>query len=328
MVVLYSHVNFAPIACTVIYPRFAFITYLVVLQLFVFYVRIQAKIRNDRTMIELTNPLSSVLRTQLGGGDSDGGALGGGAGMMKNLASSLLASQSTVMEYDLKQALSMQSGLIFNMIFMWFLHFKMEQVQPLLVQTGTGFLNLVYSPLFQAYILKRNLQRPFQNPSLPQPPSPTVEEQGEGASSSTSAEQLSQKDKEKDSDSSSKKSKTPAKDSKQNDNDEEEDESDAEEVNDESENDNDKDDEAEVVVVSEKVQNDVDGVGDAAVKNEDIKDQTETVESDDNDNVVDGDAATAAAAEVAGDRAQPVETNDDNDATNDTQAIAVDSQSD
>lgn len=84
---------------------------------------------------------------------------------MKNLASSFLSSKSTVMEYDLKQAKSMQSGLIINMAFMWFLHFKMEQVQPLLIQAATGIINMVYSPLFQVYVLKRNLERPFVNPA-------------------------------------------------------------------------------------------------------------------------------------------------------------------
>ena len=85
--------------------------------------------------------------------------------MMKNLASSFLSSQSTVLEYDLKQARSMQSGLIVNMAFMWFLHFKMNQVQPLLVQSITGLANLCYSPLFQVYVLGRNLERPFVSPN-------------------------------------------------------------------------------------------------------------------------------------------------------------------
>ena len=70
------------------------------------------------------------------------------------------------MEYDLKQARSMQGGLLFNMCFMWFLHFKMEQIQPLLINTVTGIMNMVYSPLFQVYVLGRNLERPFKNPAM------------------------------------------------------------------------------------------------------------------------------------------------------------------
>ena len=148
--------------------RAAVIAYLVVLQLFLLYMRIQAKLNNDRTPIELKNPLSSILQSQLGGDSSgrEGGGIGGGNNMMKNLASSFLSSKSTVLEYDLKQARSMQSGLIFNMLFMWFLHFKMAQVQPLLISTLNGLTTMVYSPLFQVYVLGRNLARPFQNPAL------------------------------------------------------------------------------------------------------------------------------------------------------------------
>lgn len=136
--------------------RTLFIAYLIVHQLVILYVRIQAKTINDRTPIELKNPLSGVLQSQLGGSGSS-------AGMMKNLASSFLSSKSTVVEYDLKQAQSMQSGLIFSMLFMWFLHFKMGQVQPLLINSVSGLLNLVYSPLFQVYVLGRNLERPFKS---------------------------------------------------------------------------------------------------------------------------------------------------------------------
>jgi hypothetical protein len=161
--------------------RFAYIAYLVFLQLFLAYVRIQAKQNNDRTPIELTNPLSSVLQQQLGGGAQENGV---GNGMMKNLASSLLSSKSTVLEYDLNQTKSMQRGLILNMAFMWFLHFKMEQVQPLIIQTVTGLCNLFYSPLFQIYVLGRNLERPFKNPAMKR-----MEEQAEEQAAADAAAQ-------------------------------------------------------------------------------------------------------------------------------------------
>jgi hypothetical protein len=139
--------------------RFLFILYIVLHQCFLFYVRIQAKQNNDRTPIELKNPFSALLQNQLGGESYEGFV---GNFMMKNLASSLLSSKSTVLEYDLKQARSLQSGLIFNMLFMWVLHFKMEQIQPLLIQTVNGLVSLVYNPLFQVYVLGRNLERPFK----------------------------------------------------------------------------------------------------------------------------------------------------------------------
>lgn len=56
------------------------------------------------------------------------------------------------MDYDLKQASNIQSGVIFNMSFMWFLHFKLEKVQPLLIHIVTNFVQLVYNPLFQVYV--------------------------------------------------------------------------------------------------------------------------------------------------------------------------------
>lgn len=39
----------------------------------------------------------------------------------------------------------------------------MEQVQPLIIQSFTGLVNMVYSPLFQIYVMGRNLERPFKN---------------------------------------------------------------------------------------------------------------------------------------------------------------------
>lgn len=141
--------------------------------MFVLFVRVKAKANNDRTPVSVSNPLTNMLQSQLEGQDS-------GNAMMKNLASSFLSSESTVFEYDLKQAKSMQGGLLFNMGFMWFMHFKMEQIQPMLIQTVTGLMNLVYSPLFQVYIMGRNLERPFKNPAMKQFEEP--EQDGEAAS--------------------------------------------------------------------------------------------------------------------------------------------------
>ena len=86
--------------------------------------------------------------------------------MVKNLASNFLKKETTVCEYDMGKAMSMQGGILFNMAFMWLLHFKMNQVQPLLVTSINGFLQLAYNPLFQVYILGRNLERPFKNPEV------------------------------------------------------------------------------------------------------------------------------------------------------------------
>ncbi len=143
--------------------RFAFVAYIVSVQLFLLYVRIRAKSMNDRTPITISNPLASLVQN----GAMGGAANGGGNFMVKALADQVLSTQTTVLEYDLKQAKKMNGGLLFPMVFLYFLHFKMKQVQPLLMQTATGVMNFVYSPLFQVYVLGRNLERPFKPPKNP-----------------------------------------------------------------------------------------------------------------------------------------------------------------
>lgn len=140
--------------------RLLFVVYLVVQQAFIFYVRIMAKRNNDKTHVHVQNPLTSMLSSQLEK------APAGANSMVKNLASSFLKTESTIVEYDMGQAKNMQGGILFNMALMWFLHFKMQQVQPLLVTTINGFLQLVYNPLFQVYIMGRNLERPFKSPEV------------------------------------------------------------------------------------------------------------------------------------------------------------------
>jgi hypothetical protein len=131
--------------------RFLFVAFVVLQQVFCLYVRVRAKLNNDRTPIETKSALSGILNSQLQNQD-----------MIKNLASSFLSTRSTVMEYDLKQAKNMNGGILFNMAFMWFLHFKLGQTQPLFFQTVQGLTNLVFNPLFQCYVLGRNLERPFK----------------------------------------------------------------------------------------------------------------------------------------------------------------------
>ena len=151
--------------------RFAFLSYIITVQIFLLYVNWQAKRLNDRTPIKIGNPLMSMLPPGLLLGGSGGGGGGGGGTnfMIQTLANQLLSSSTTVLEYDMKQMKKMNGSLLFPMILLYFLHFKMKQVQPLLMQTATGFANLIYSPLFQVYILGRNLERPFKPPVTTNP---------------------------------------------------------------------------------------------------------------------------------------------------------------
>ena len=141
--------------------RFFFILHLILQQLFIVYVHIRAKMNNDRTSIEMTNPVSAFLQQ----GQLD--AMGGQGEMVKNLASTFLKSQTTVMEYDRKQASQMQGKMVTEMIFMWLLHFKLGQVQPVLLAIVNGLIQLFYNPLFQVYVMGRNLERPFKSPPKP-----------------------------------------------------------------------------------------------------------------------------------------------------------------
>lgn len=131
------------------------------MQVFLAFVRIKAKLGNDRTPITVKNPMSSLLQKQLPEGE------GGANDMVKNIASQFLSSETTIMEYDLKEAKKMGNSLLFPLVLMWFLHFKMGQVQPLLFQISSGVLKMVYSPLFQVYVLGRNLERPFKPSANP-----------------------------------------------------------------------------------------------------------------------------------------------------------------
>ena len=142
--------------------RFAFVGYLIATEIFLAYVYIRAKSNNDRTPVTVSNPLAGLV-------PKNGGGAGGGGGnfMVKALADQVLSTQTTILEYDLKQVKKVNGGLLFPMVFLYFLHFKMKQVQPLLMQTATGAMNLAYSPLFQVYVLGRNLERPFKPPVNP-----------------------------------------------------------------------------------------------------------------------------------------------------------------
>jgi len=135
--------------------RFAYIAYVICAQLFLVYVRHQAHKINDRTKLTLNNPLSNILKNQIGSA--------GEGGIVKDMANSFLSSESTIMEYDLSQAKNMNNALLLPMLMLYFLHFKMGQVQPLFYQTVMGIKTVMTSPLFQIYVLGRNLERPFRN---------------------------------------------------------------------------------------------------------------------------------------------------------------------
>jgi len=133
------------------WSRISFLSYILLTQVLSIYVRISARRNNDTTPISMsTHPLLSNLLPS------------NTPSIAKDLASKILSSQSTIMEYDLAQATQMSNKLLFSLLFMWFLHFKMGQVQPLLYQASSGIFTLVNSPLWQSYVWGRNLERPWK----------------------------------------------------------------------------------------------------------------------------------------------------------------------
>ena len=141
---------FSPRVVTI--ARAAFVAYLIAVQLFLLYVRTRVKQINDRTEIVISNPLASFVE----GMQKESNNM-----MVKSLTSQILTTHSTVYEYDLQQIKTMQSGLLMPTLFIYFLHFRMKQMQPLIMQTVTGVTNLVYSPLWQVHVMGRRLERPF-----------------------------------------------------------------------------------------------------------------------------------------------------------------------
>ena len=138
--------------------RIAFVAYNILMQVFALYVRIRAKQINDRTPLIIESGISTLVKSQMSA------AVGGdvGSNIVKSLANRFLSSQTTVVEYDVKQSDNMRNSYVFSLVFMWVLHFKFKQVQPLFLTVASGLLQWVQSPLFQVYILDRNLQRPFR----------------------------------------------------------------------------------------------------------------------------------------------------------------------
>jgi len=133
------------------WARICYLSYNILAQAFLIYVRIRARKINDLT--PLTPKLNPLLSSLLPSSIPD---------IAKRLLSNVLTTQKTIMEYDIAQAKMSNNKLLFPLVFLFLLHFKFGQVQPLLYQAASGMLNLVYSPLWQVYILGRNLERPWK----------------------------------------------------------------------------------------------------------------------------------------------------------------------
>ena len=143
--------------------RIFFILYTVSIILFSMYVKFKARQINDQTPIAIENTLAKVVKSQINS------AMAGSSSSetVKGLADKFLTSVSNVMEYDIQQAGVLRNSVLTPMIILWVMHFKMGQVQPLLMQVVSGFNKLMYHPLVQVYIMGRNLERPFKKALSP-----------------------------------------------------------------------------------------------------------------------------------------------------------------
>jgi len=127
-------------------------------------VRFRAKALDNRTIITLESPMVNLVKSQINNVVAGKGNTAT-TNTIKTLTNRFLSSQTTIREYDMNQANQMRNGLLFPLILMWIMHFKFGQVQPLLLTVAMGIASLVQSPLFQVYVLGRNLERPFKNPN-------------------------------------------------------------------------------------------------------------------------------------------------------------------
>ena len=143
--------------------RIAFIVYISSVMAFSMYVRYKARERNDQRPVEMENAIAGLVKSQINN------AMAGSPSSetVKGLANKFLTSVTNVMEYDMQQAGALRNSVLAPMLILWILHFKMKQVQPLLMQIVTGLSNLMYHPLVQVYVMGRNLERPFKKPLSP-----------------------------------------------------------------------------------------------------------------------------------------------------------------
>ncbi|KAF7682953.1 hypothetical protein TCON_1834 [Astathelohania contejeani] len=69
----------------------------------------------------------------------------------------------TYTDYDLREFNRMIKSFITQMVFVCFLHWKWGFLQPLMVQILTVIKSFFLNPLFLAYILDKEIIRPFEN---------------------------------------------------------------------------------------------------------------------------------------------------------------------
>jgi hypothetical protein len=119
----------------------------------------------SQTIITLDHPVLKFFPSHLLNSNNDNND---NNNMVQSLLRSRFLPKTTLthFEYDIQQANALLYGLLPNMIFMYILHFRFHQVQPLFLTVASGFFTLIHNPLFQIYIIGRHLQRPFQTPSL------------------------------------------------------------------------------------------------------------------------------------------------------------------
>ena len=143
--------------------RIAFVAYISSVIAFSMYVRFKARSNNDQRPVVMENAIAGIVKSQINN------AMAGSSSSetVKSLADKFLTSVTNIMEYDMQQASALRNSVLAPMLILWVLHFKMNQVQPLLMQIVTGLSNLMYHPLVQVYVMGRNLERPFKKPLSP-----------------------------------------------------------------------------------------------------------------------------------------------------------------
>ncbi|XBW38190.1 hypothetical protein QEN19_003782 [Hanseniaspora menglaensis] len=133
------------------YLRIFYVTFNVLTYLTYQYIKMKISKKNDLKTIKYQNQ-KSPMQMLLKGGASD-----------ENEEAVIT---TTVVQYDLEQVESLIKGMYTSWLMMGGMHFYMKYTQPMVMQGISPIKSVLEHPLFNAYVLGKEVERPFgQTPS-------------------------------------------------------------------------------------------------------------------------------------------------------------------
>lgn len=135
------------------YLRIFYVTFNVLTYLIYNYIKLQIKNKNDLTTIKYQNQ-KSPMQMLLKGGADDG-------------AEPVIT--TTVVAYDLEQIETLIKGMYTSWLMMAGMHFYMKYTQPMVMQGISPIKAALEHPLFNAYVLGKEVERPFNQTPAAKP---------------------------------------------------------------------------------------------------------------------------------------------------------------